>query len=250
MEDTAYHELLASQKATANKKATELEEATVLTVAKRRRLEELSREKASKSLTASTQAVARVIDRLHSYRMQYLYEEGSIRILDRTLLHAFLQEFTRVNLLVWEDLGNEITTLVNHLGVKFDALVDYIKGTFPEELGSHSRSATVGRVQQCRLEWATELLAFGVRTEGAKEEMEDFLKGRLREVGSLEATKDLVSRLAERWTSLESAVRDIVLSKEMEDPSVASRVGVAVAAGPTFQGNYVMGSLDAMLGNL
>ncbi|MCG8624076.1 MAG: hypothetical protein MJE68_19050, partial [Proteobacteria bacterium] len=250
LEDTAYHELLVSQKAIATKRATKLEEATELTVAKRRRLEELSREKASKSLTASTQVVARVIDRLHSYRMQYLYEEGSVRILDRTLLHAFLQEFTRVNLLVWEDLGNEITTLVNNLGVKFDALVDYIKGTFPEELGSHSRSAIVGKVQQCRLEWATELLAFGVRTEGAKEEMEDFLKERLQEVGSQEETKELVSKLAERWTRLESAVRDVVLSKEMESPSVASRVGVAIAAGPAFQGNYVMGSLDAMLENL
>ena len=152
------------------------------------------------------QVVARLLNHLHSYRMQYLYEEGSIRVLDRTLQHAFLQEFTRVNFLVWEDLGNEITTLFNSLGIKFDALISYIKGTLPAELYSHSRSAVIGKVQQCRLEWATELLAFGVRTEGAKSEMEDFLQKRLQEVGSQKETKELVSELAEHWTRLESAV--------------------------------------------
>ena len=136
------------------------------------------------------------------------------------------------------------------MGAKFDTLIGYIKGTLPEELCSYSRSAVVGKIQQCRLEWATELLALGVRIEGSKSEMEDFLQKRLQEGGSEEETKKLVSKLAERWTRLESAVRDVVLSKEMEDPSVASRVGMAITAGPSFQGNYVLGSLDAMLGGL
>ena len=77
----------------------------------------------SKNLTALAQVAARLLNCLHSYRMQYLYEEGSVRVLDRTLHRAFLQEFTRVNFLVWEDLGNKITTLFNSLGVKFDALI-------------------------------------------------------------------------------------------------------------------------------
>ena len=250
IEDTAYPKLLASQEAAEAKKAKSLEEVAKLTASRKRRLEELEKRAAPKASSASTQAVIELLQRLHYYRMQYLYEEGSVRALDRTLHHAFMQEFTRVNLIVWEDLGNEITTLVNSLGTRFDALINYIKGTSPEEPSSYSRSVMIGKAHQCRLEWATELMALGVRMEGAKGEMENFLQQRLNEVSALEETKKTVSELAERWTRLESAVRDVVLSKEMEDPSVASRVGAAIAGGPTFQGNYVLGSLETLLGSL
>ncbi|MCG8621547.1 MAG: hypothetical protein MJE68_06045, partial [Proteobacteria bacterium] len=249
-EDTAYFELLASREAVAAQKASSLEEAAELTRANRLRLEELDKEKALKEPTASAKVASGLLRCLHSYRMQYLYEEGSVRVLDRTLLHAFTQEFTRVNLLVWEDLRNEIVALVNHLGTRFDTLIDYIKGTSPGELSLRSRSSIIGRVQQCRLEWATELMAFGVRTEGARNEMENFLQQCLQEVSSREETKKLVSELAERWTRLESVVQEVVLSKEMDDPSVAVRVSAALAGGPTFQGNYVLGSLEALLGSL
>ena len=100
LEDVIYQDLLTSREAVAAWRSKSLKEAVDRTVANKLRLADLNRGKASNTRSASAQVVARIIDHLHSYRMQYLYEEGSVRVLDRTLLRAFLQEFTRVNFIV------------------------------------------------------------------------------------------------------------------------------------------------------
>ena len=52
-----------------------------------------------------------ILERIHAIRLQALYEIGSAREQDRTLAHALMTEFARVQLVIGKDLTQSLIAL-------------------------------------------------------------------------------------------------------------------------------------------
>ena len=57
-----------------------------------------------------------ILEHVHAIRLQTMYEMGSVRELDRTLAQALMAEFTRMQLLIGQDLTKSLIALSNGPG--------------------------------------------------------------------------------------------------------------------------------------
>ena len=71
----------------------------------------LEADKGAPSLQWVLETTQGILERIHASRLQVLYELGSVRKLDRTLSHALMAEFARIQLVMGKSLTKSLTAL-------------------------------------------------------------------------------------------------------------------------------------------
>ena len=149
---------------------------------------------------------------------------GSTRELDRILAQSLMAKFTRVQLVIRQDLTKSLITLQLDLETSSQAFlsdVTRILNLHPTDPAAHQLKALLQGFQQ-----ATSLKVHLplLELQAAQEELESFLHQHLQEIGSRAKTQELVERLIGKMSAHASRVCDLVSIPELAQPEVALQV--------------------------
>ena len=80
--------------------------------------------------------------------------------------------------------------------------------------------------------------------------MEKFIQSHLKELRSLQETKNLIGELSSRVTDHRGKVRELLHSKPLRHPEVIPLIMVGLAADRPIESNFFPGLLEGLLGSL
>ena len=191
-----------------------------------------------------------ILERIHASRLEALYEMGSTRELDRTLSHALMAEFVRIQLVMGKDLTKGLIALhleLENTSQAFLSDISRVLNLQPTDLVAYEVKAHLHRFHQAlTIKMHLPLLEL----QAAQEELEVFLQRRLQEIGPQTETRELMERLAGRMTSHANKVRELVSLPTLANEEVAHRVGIGQAATPSLDTNVFTGILEGLTGRL
>ena len=125
-----------------------------------------------------------ILEHIHTTRLQALYEMGSTCELDRTLSHALMAEFTRVQLAMGKDLTQSLIALrleLENSSQTFLLDISRVLNLQPTDPAVHEVKALLDRFHQAlTIKVHLPLLEL----QAAQEELEGFLQWCLQEIGS------------------------------------------------------------------
>ena len=157
-----------------------------------------------------------ILERIHASRLQALYEMGSMRELDRTLSHALMAEFARVQLVMGKDLTKSLIALhleLENTSQAFLSDISKVLNLQSIDPAAYEVKAHLHKIHQAlTIKMHLPLLEL----QAAREELEVFLQRRLQEIGLSppSATGFPVSAregISRQWAS---TVREAVLKTE------------------------------------
>ena len=186
---------------------------------------------------------------VHALHLQTTHEMGSVRERDRTLAHALMAEFARLQLIVGQDLTKSLIALLINLEISSEALLSDVAKTLnlhPTDPASHRLKAILQGFQQ-----ATSLRVNLplMELQAAREDMEGFLQRHLQEISSQAETQELVEGLTRKMSAHASRVQDLVSIPELAK-QVSLRVNTGLAANQPLEANFFSGILEGVAGRL
>ena len=162
-----------------------------------------------------------ILERVHTLRLQTAHEMGSVRELDQTLARALMAEFTRLQLVIGQDLTKSLIALQINLETSSEAFLSDVAKTLnlhPTDPASHRLKAILQGFQQATsLRVNLPLMELQV----AWEDMEGFLQCHLQEISSQAETRELVEGLTRKMSVHASRVQDLVSIPELAEQEVS-----------------------------
>ena len=138
------------------------------------------------------------LGRLHTLHLQMMHEMGSMWEVDCTLARTLMAEFTRLQLIVGEDLTKILLALRLDLEASSEVLVsDIVRtiGLHPNDPVAHQVKAILQTFQQSTLMKVTLPL---MELEAACGDMEEFMQSPLQELGSQTESQELIGVLSQK----------------------------------------------------
>ena len=135
-----------------------------------------------------------------------MHEMGSMRELDWTLAHTLMAEFTRLQLIIGEDLPKSLIAFCTDLETSCEVLTSDFARTLnlhPDDPVSHQVKATIQKFQQSTsMKMGLPLMEL----EAAREDMEGFLQSCLHEISSQSESQELIEELSQKLLAHASRV--------------------------------------------
>ena len=189
-----------------------------------------------------------VLEHVHAIRLQSMYGMGSVCELDRTLARALMAEFTRMQLIIGQDLTKSLIALQMDLETSSQALLTDAARTLnlhPTDPASHQLKAILqGSQQATSLKVNLSLMEL----QAAREDLEGFLQCCLQEISSQAETRELVEGLASKMSAHASRVCDLASILELAELEVSLRVNTGLAATQSLEANFFLGILEGVAG--
>ena len=127
----------------------------------------------------------------------------------------------RVQLIIGEDFTKSLIALRTDLEASCEVLLSDIVRTLnlhPDDPVSHQVKATLQRFQQATS--LKENLPL-MELEAAREDMEDFLHSRLREISSQTESRELIEELSHKLSAHTSRVRELIQVPDLAEIEVS-----------------------------
>ena len=201
--------------------------------------------------SGSVEAATKIIQEILAVRVEALQDLSLVRETDRALARAFAAEFSRIQLVVGDDLNTSLRGLAVDLkNATSDLLKDLdtaYRGMTGQATVSPSMGLAMSRFQRLvQMKLAAPLL----RLDAAREDIQTFLRTRLSESHARKVLTSYQTSLAEKVEAHESRIRDIAIRKTLEDPEVALRIMVGMAASLPIETKLFPSYLNGVLGSL
>ena len=163
------------------------------------------------------QTARNVLARVHAIRLQAMHEMGSVWELDRTLAHTLMAEFTRLQLIIGEDLNKSLIAFRTDLETSCEVLVSDLARTLnlhPDDPVSHQVKAIIQKFQQSTsMKMGLPLMEL----EAAREDVEGFLQSCLREISSQSESQEIIEELSQKLSAHASRVREVVQAPKLDE---------------------------------
>ena len=147
-----------------------------------------------------------ILGSIHALHLQTMHEMGSVREVDRTLAGTLMAKFVRLQLIVGEDFTKSLIALRTDLEASCEVLMSDIVRTMdlhPDDPTSHQVKAALQKFQQTTSLKVTLPL---MELEAAREDMEEFMWSRLREINSQTESWELIGELSQKLADHTSRV--------------------------------------------
>ena len=162
-----------------------------------------------------------ILAHIHALHLQTMHETGSMREVDQTLARTLMAEFARLQLIVGEDFTKSLIALRTDLEASCEVLMSDIARTLdlhPDDPASHQVKAALHKFQQTTsLKVALPLMEL----EAARDNMEEFMRSRLREISSQTESRELIGELSQKLAYHTSRVRELVQVPELTEGEVS-----------------------------
>ena len=191
-----------------------------------------------------------ILDQAHALQLQSMGDLGHIRDLDRTLAGTLMAEFSRVQLIVQEDVGKSLVALRSDLLATcsaFIADVGRVMDVPPADPRLALLEASLERFRrQASLKFDLPLAEMDV----AAVDITAFMNARLQKLSSRSELPDLIGEAARLMDRHNNRVWELVQNPDLGLSDVYSRVLVGLLARQPIEADLFPGILEGLAGNL
>ena len=208
------------------------------------------RAEAAPSRERTLQMARSILDQAHALQLQSMGDLGRIRDLDRTLAGTLMAEFSRVQLIVQEDVGKSLVALRSDLLASCSAFVADV-GRVMDVPPADPRLALL----EASLErfWRQASLKFDLplaKMDAAAVDITAFMNARLQELSSRSKLPDLIEEAARLIDRHNNRVWELVRNPDLGLSDVYSRILVGLLAQQPIEADLFPGILEGLAGNL
>ena len=191
-----------------------------------------------------------ILDQAHDLQLQSMGDLGHIKDLDRTLAGTLMAEFSRVQLIVQEDVGKSLVALWSDLLAScsaFVADVGRVMDVPPADPRLALLEASLERFQrQASLKFDLPL----AEMDAAAVDITAFMNARLQELSSRSELPDLIEEAARLMDRHNNWEWELVRNLDLGLSDVYSRVLVGLLARQPIEADLFPGILEGLAGNL
>ena len=208
------------------------------------------RAEATPSRERTLQMARSILDQAHALQLRSMADLGHIRELDRTLAGTLMAEFSRVQLIVLEDVRKSLVALRSDFLDSCAALITdvaQIMGvTQADPRSALLRASLEGFQRQASLKFDLPL----VEMEAAEGDIMTFMNTRLEELSSGTELPELINEAARLMGRHNSRVWELVQDPDLDLSGVSSRVLIGLLARQPIEADLFPGILEGLAGNL
>ena len=208
------------------------------------------RTKAAPSREQALQMAHSILDQAHALQIQSMGDLGRIRDLDRTLTRTLMAEFSRVQLIVQEDVGKSLVALRSDLLATCSAFIVDV-GRIMDVPHADPRLALLeASLERFRRQASQKFDLPIAEMAAAAVDIKNFLNARLQELSSLSKLPDHIGEAATIMDQHHNRVWDLVQNPDLGLSEVYPQVLVGLLARQPIEADLFPGILEGLAGNL
>ena len=208
------------------------------------------RTKASPSRERTLQMARSILDQAHALQIQSMGDLGHIRDLDRTLAGTLMAEFSRVQLIVQEDVGKSLVALRSDLLATCSASIADVGRVMDVPLANPRLALLEASLERFRRQASLKFDLPLAKMDAAAVDITAFLNAHLQELSSRSELPDLIGEAATLMDRHNNWVWELVRNPDLGLSDVYSRVHVGLLARQPIEANLFPGILEGLAGNL
>ena len=199
------------------------------------------RTKAAPSRERTLQMARSILDQAHALQIQSIGDLGRIRDLDRMLAGTLMAEFSRVQLIIQEDVGKSLVALWSDLLATCSAFIADVGPRLALLEASLERFR-----RQASLKFDLPL----AEMDAAAVDITAFMNAHLQELSSRSELPDLIGEAATLMDRHNNWVWELVRNPDLGLSDVYSRVLIGLLARQPIEADLFPGILEGLAGNL
>ena len=190
-----------------------------------------------------------ILDQAHALQLQSMGDLGRIRDLDRTLARTLMAEFSRVQLIVQEDVGKSLVALQSDMASCSAFIVDI--GRIMDVPMADPRLALLeASLDRFRRQASLKFDLPLAEMDAAAVDIMAFMNARLQELSSRSKLPDRIEETARLMDLHNNRVWELVRNPDLGLSDVYSRVLIGLLARQPIEADLFPGILEGLAGNL
>ena len=208
------------------------------------------RTKAAPSRERALQTARSILDQAHALQIQSMGDLGHIRDLDRTLAGTLMAEFSRVQLIVQEDVGKSLVALRSDLLAACSAFLVDVGRVMDVPQADPRLALLEASLKRFRRQASLKFDLPLAKMDAAAVDITTFMNAHLQELSSLSKLPDLIGEAAMLMDRHNNRVWELVRNPDLGLSDVYSRVLVGLLARQPIEADLFPGILEGLAGNL
>ena len=208
------------------------------------------RTKTAPSRERALQMARSILDQAHALQIQSMGDLGRIRDLDRTLAGTLMAEFSRVQLIVQEDVGKSLVALRSDLLATCSAFIVDIGRVMDVPQADPRLALLEASLKRFRRQASLKFDLPLAEMDAAAVDITAFMNARLQELSSQSELPDLIGEAATLMDRHNNRVWELVQNPDLGLSDVYSRVLVRLLAQQPIEADLFPGILEGLAGNL
>ena len=208
------------------------------------------RTKAAPSRERALQMARSILDQAHALQIQSMGDLGHIRDLDRTLAGTLMAEFSRVQLIVQEDVGKSLVALRSDLLAACSAFLTDVSWVMDVPHADPRLALLEASLERFRRQASLKFDLPLAEMAAAAVDIRTFMNARLQELSSLSKLPDLIGEAATLMDQHHNWVWELVQNPDLGLSDVYSRVLIGLLARQPIEADLFPGILEELAGNL
>ena len=208
------------------------------------------RAEAAPSRERTLQMARSILDQAHALQLQSMGDLGRIRDLDRTLAGTLMAEFSRVQLIVQEDVGKSLVALRSDLLASCSAFVADVGRVMDVPPADPRLALLEASLERFRRQASLKFDLPLAEMDAAAVDITAFMNARLQELSSRSELPDLIEEAARLMDRHNNRVWELVRNPDLGLSDVYSRVLVGLLARQPIEADLFPGILEGLAGNL
>ena len=191
-----------------------------------------------------------ILDQAHALQIQSMGDLGHIRDLDRTLAGTLMAEFSRVQLIVQEDVGKSLVALRSDLLATCSAFIADVGRVMDVPPADPRLALLEASLERFRRQASLKFDLSLAEMDAAAVDITAFMNARLQELSSRSELPDLIGEAATLMDRHNNRVWELVRNPDLSLSDVYSRVLVGLLARQPIEADLFPGILEGLAGNL
>ena len=208
------------------------------------------RTEAAPSREQTLQMARSILDQAHALQLQSMGNLGHIRDLDRTLGGTLMAEFSRVQLIIQEDVGKSLVALRSDLLASCSAFVADVGRVMDVPPADPRLALLEASLERFRRQASLKFDLPLAEMDAATVDITAFMNARLQELSSRSELPDLIEEAARLMDQHNNRVWELVRNPDLGLSDVYSRVLVGLLARQPIEADLFPGILEGLAGNL
>ena len=208
------------------------------------------RAEAAPSRERTLQMARSILDQVHALQLQSMGDLGHIRDLDRTLARTLMAEFSRVQLIVQEDVGKSLVALRSDLLASCSAFIVDVARVMDVPPGDPRSALLEASLERFRRQASLKFDLPLAEMDAAAVDIMAFMNARLQELSSRMELPDLIEEAARLMGRHNNRVWELVQDPNLGLSDVYSWVLVGLLARQPIEADLFPGILEGLAGNL
>ena len=208
------------------------------------------RTKAAPSRERALKMACSILDQAHALQIQSMGDLGRIRDLDRTLAGTLMAKFSRVQLIVQEDVGKSLVALRSDLLATCSAFIVDVGRVMDVPMANPRLALLEASLERFRRQASLKFDLPLAEMDAAAVDITTFMNARLQELSSLSELPDLIGEAATLMDRHNNRVWELVRNPDLGLSDVYSRVLIGLLARQPIEADLFPGILEGLAGNL